>query len=178
MTRRTLIAAKKLVPLGPFRDVQFFQPGETLEIGGLVIETIPTPHDVVEGVAFVISNGQKRLGVLTDLGHPFEELGAVVRSLDAVFLESNYDPDMLRRGGYPPNVKVRIAGRKGHLSNHESAQLLSLVGAGRLKWACLAHLSGDNNEPGLAVATHRQIVPLSLPIVVASRHEPLGLLEV
>jgi len=178
MTRRTLIAAKKLVRLGPFRDVQFFHPGEKLEIGDLVIETLPTPHDVVEGVAFVISNGKKRLGVLTDLGHPFEQLGAVLRSLDAVFLESNYDPDMLRRGHYPPDLKARIAGPRGHLSNRESAELLSLVGAGRLRWACLAHLSGENNDPGLALATHRRVVPPSLLIAVASRHEALGLLEV
>jgi len=178
MTKRTLLAARRRVPLGPFKDVKFFQAGETLEVGNLTIETVPTPHDGADGVAFVISNGRKRLGVLTDLGHVFDGLERVVRSLDAVFLESNYDPDMLREGRYPRDVQARIAGRRGHLSNHESAQLLARARTPRLKWACLAHLSGENNDPELAITAHRQFVPHSLPLLLASRHEAVGLWEV
>jgi phosphoribosyl 1,2-cyclic phosphodiesterase len=178
MTRRTLLAARRLVPLGPFSDVQFFQAGDTLEVGNLRIETVPTPHDAADGVAFVATHGSKRVGILTDLGHVFDGLEGVVRSLDAVFLESNYDPNMLRLGRYPFALQARIVGRRGHLSNHDSADLLARVGATRLRWVCLAHLSGENNDPDLALAAHRSILPRSLPLLVANRHEAVGLLEI
>ena len=44
------------------------------------VQTIPTPHDGVDGAAFVISSGCKKLGILTDLGHAFKELFAVIPS--------------------------------------------------------------------------------------------------
>ena len=32
-------------------------------------------------------------------------------------MESNYDPDMLKNGPYPPSLKQRISGGEGHLGN-------------------------------------------------------------
>jgi phosphoribosyl 1,2-cyclic phosphodiesterase len=178
MTKATYEAADQYLGLGRMSDIRFFQAGDTVAVGDLRIETVPTPHDGVDGVAFVAVHGRKRLGVLTDLGHVFDGLEAVVRSLDAVFLESNYDPDMLRDGPYPQHLQARISGPGGHISNYESAHLLAQVGAGRLKWACLSHLSEENNEPALALRTHRKIVPPPIALRVASRYEPVGILEV
>ena len=48
----------------------------------------------------------------------------------------------------------------------------------RMKWVCLAHLSHDNNTPGLALATHRRILGDRLPLLVAGRHEATDVLEV
>ncbi len=112
------------------------------------------------------------------MGHVFEPLEAVVASLDAVLLESNYDPDMLAAGYYPEFLKRRIAGPGGHISNVESAHLLRAVIGGRLRWACLAHLSHDNNTPELALKTHRRIVGQSLPIHVATRYHATDVLEI
>jgi hypothetical protein len=47
-----------------------------------------------------------------------------------------------------------------------------------MKWACLAHLSQDNNTPDFSVETHSQILGRRLPIYVATRNEPTGVLEV
>ena len=77
------------------------------------METIPTPHDAEDGVVFVVDDGKCRLGILTDLGHVFDGLGDVIASLDAVLLESNYDPEMLANGRYPESLKQRIPGRTG-----------------------------------------------------------------
>ena len=55
----------------------------------------PRPHDGVDGVVFVVDDGKHRLGILTDLGHVFSDLAGIIGSLDAVLLESNYDPEML-----------------------------------------------------------------------------------
>ena len=110
--------------LGKIADVRHFRSGQTLRFGKVAVETIPTPHDGVDGVAFVVDDGRRRLGILTDLGHVFAGLADVLRSLDAVLLESNYDPEMLADGPYPDWLKERIRGPAGHISNVEAAELL------------------------------------------------------
>ena len=100
-----------------------------------------------------------------------------IGSLDAALLESNYDLEILADGPYPEWLKKRIGGPTGHISNYEAAELLRAAATKRMKWACLAHLSHDNNTPDLALKTHRRIVGKSMPLFVATRHEPTGVLE-
>ena len=157
--------------LGKLRRVNFFGSGDTLHLNDVQITTCPTPHDGVDGVCFVVEYRSRRLGILTDLGHPFDGLEELICSLDGVFLESNYDMDMLLRGPYPYPLKKRIADPAGHLSNVESARLLKSGFAAGLKWAVLSHLSGENNSPQVALATHRQIAGKDKPIYVARRDE-------
>ncbi len=177
VTPGTLRAAEAACGLGRMRDVRRFRAGETLHFGPVTVETIPTPHDGADGVAFVVGDGRRRLGVLTDLGYVFDALFGVVESLDAVLIESNHDPDMLACGPYPAFLKRRIRGPGGHISNIESAELLAAAG-GRLRWACLAHLSEQNNDPDLALETHRRILGNGLPLHVAGRYGATGVLEV
>jgi len=142
------------------------------------VETISTPHDAEDGVVFVMDDRKHRLGILTDLGHVFNGLGDVIASLDAVLLESNYDPEMLANGSYPDWLKRRIAGPAGHISNLEAADLLLAAASKRMKWACLAHLSQENNTPNLALKTHRRMLGDRLPLRVATRYEASRVMEV
>jgi phosphoribosyl 1,2-cyclic phosphodiesterase len=166
---KTLDAAIKRFPLGRLKEIHHFQPGSVLSFGPVSVETIATPHDCIEGSAFVISSGEKRLGILTDLGHAFEGLDRIIASLDAVFIESNYDPRMLASGPYPTFLKRRIKGPGGHLSNIEAAELLR-ISCGRLKWACLSHLSEQNNHADVALQTHRNMVNPNLTLHAAGRY--------
>jgi phosphoribosyl 1,2-cyclic phosphodiesterase len=178
VTEKTLSAAMSRCALGKLDEVQHFQSGATLRFGHVSVETIPTPHDGADGVAFVVDDGQCRLGILTDLGHVFSELDAVIRSLDAVLLESNYDPHMLACGPYPPWLQHRISGPGGHLSNLEAAELLLAAASPRMKWTCLAHLSHDNNTSELALRTHRKVLGQRLPLYIATRHAASDVLEI
>ena len=164
--------------LGPVEDVRHFAAGETLKFGRVKIHTVPTPHDGADGVAFVVEAGRKRLGILTDLGHPFAALPEVLSELDAVYLESNYDPGMLDTGPYPAYIKKRIRGNGGHLSNPEAAELAKPFVGKRLRWLALAHLSEINNSPEVALGTHKEVIGSSFPIHVASRYEVGPVLEV
>ena len=191
VTRATFEAAGRRRPLGKIERVNYFKAGAKLSFaaggrqnsngGKVLVETIPTPHDGADGVAFVVEHDGRRLGILTDLGHRFEELNAVVGSLDAVLLESNYEPEMLKHGPYPEFLKARIRGSGGHISNRESAKLLCDSGE-RLQWACLAHLSADNNSPEVAVQTHGKILGKArskrIQLHVADRYDATGILEV
>ena len=147
VTQQTLGAATNL---GPISKINHFKAGQTLCFGRTKVHTLPTPHDGVDGVAFVVEKGRKRLGIFTDLGHVFEELPEWLSSVDAAFLESNYDPQLLKTGDYPAWLKQRIAGNRGHLSNAEAAQLARKC-CSRLKTLALAHLSEHNNTPELAL---------------------------
>jgi phosphoribosyl 1,2-cyclic phosphodiesterase len=178
VTHLTLMSARRRNKLGLIDRVHCFQSGDHLRIGDVTVETVPTPHDGVDGVGFVIDDGQRRLGILTDLGHKFPELTDVLQSLDAVLLESNYDPRMLAEGPYPEFLKARIRGPGGHLSNLEAAELLEAAIRGRLSWACLGHLSEQNNEPDLALATHRTVLGSQVALRIASRYSATGIWDV
>ncbi|MEE8118829.1 MAG: MBL fold metallo-hydrolase [Gammaproteobacteria bacterium] len=124
--------------------------GEIVDLGGLEITAVPVPHDASEPVQFVMSDGNRRLGVLTDTGHVTDALVAMYSGLSAFVLESNHDTDMLRRGPYPPQLQDRIAGNTGHLSNDQAAGLLSTCNTDHLSHIVAAHLSEKNNTPELA----------------------------
>ncbi len=175
MSRKTHRAAQHM--LGPMSDVRHFTPGQTLTFGRVRVHTLETPHDAVDGAAFLIDAEGKRLGIWTDLGYPFRQLDALIESLDAVYLESNYDPEMLAQGSYPDRLKSRIRGRGGHLSNQEAAALAARRTRG-LQWVAVAHLSQDNNRPELAVQAQQRAVGRYLPVHHASRHEVSELFEV
>lgn len=178
VTERTLAAANQRHALGKLGELQHFRRGESLQIGEITVETIPTPHDGADGAAFVLDDGRCRLGVLTDLGHVFDDLGPMIATLDAVILESNYDPQMLAQGPYPAFLKRRIAGAGGHISNLEAAELVGRYASDSLRWLCLGHLSQDNNTPTLAMETHRQVLGNKLAITVASRHRATDVMEI
>ena len=167
ITRKTLSAVANV---GSLEGINHFRAGKTLCFNGVSVETIPTAHDGVDGVAFVIDDGTRRLGILTDLGHVVAGLGEITASLDAIVLESNYDPDMLEGGSYPLFLKERIRGPHGHISNVESGEVLARCASKNLKWACLAHLSANNNNPDLAVEAHRRVWRPTIPLHVASRY--------
>jgi phosphoribosyl 1,2-cyclic phosphodiesterase len=167
-TAGTLGALSPRTRLRAVARVCAFHAGEILRFGRVSVETYGTPHDAADSVCFVIDDGHRRLGILTDIGHVSDQLRAVVATLDAVYMESNHDPEMLRTGAYPAMLKRRIAGPEGHLSNDESAVLLRDHGT-RLAWAVLSHLSGDNNTPQAALATHRRLGNTRIHLHTASR---------
>lgn len=132
--------------------VELIDSHQPLRIGDLEVHPFPVPHDAREPVQFVFSDGRHRLGVLSDLGSSTPHVERMLSGCDALVLECNHDADMLQKGGYPPHLKRRIAGRFGHLDNSASAALLAALDTSRLQHLIAAHLSQQNNTPGLARA--------------------------
>lgn len=163
---------------GKARDVRHYRPGDRLEFGDVAVQTISTPHDGIDTVCFLVEHAGRRLGIFTDLGCPFLGLAEALGSAHAAYLESNYDPEMLRRSWYPPDLKRRIAGDGGHISNPEAADLAAACATSRMQWLAVAHLSEQNNRPALAVDETRRRVGKLLPVHLASRYEVGPLLEV
>ena len=121
--------------------------GRRSDIGDLRIRAVPTSHDAPGSIAVVVSDGISALGLATDLGCKTKQLVQAFSNLDAVILESNHDIDMLRFGPYPPQLKRRILGPTGHLSNDDAADLISDIAHAGLRHIWLVHLSEENNTP-------------------------------
>jgi len=139
--------------LGPLSGLVEFAPGQPFEVGGLRVEPFSLPHDAAQPVGFIVDDGARRLGVATDLGQATHLAHERLSGCAALVLESNHDPQMLEEGPYPWPLKRRISGRLGHLSNAESASLLSSLLHPGLRHVVLAHLSRTNNLPHVALST-------------------------
>jgi phosphoribosyl 1,2-cyclic phosphodiesterase len=125
--------------------------GETaFRMGELEVLPFTVPHDAREPVQYVVSDGECRLGVLTDIGCATPHVQEVLSGCDALVLETNHDSAMLRDGDYSAALKARIAGRYGHLDNDSSGALLAAIDRTRLQHVVAAHLSKKNNSPQLA----------------------------
>ena len=128
-----------------------FSPHQRFEIGSLAIEPYPVPHDAEEPCQYVIGALGKRIGILSDAGHISTHMRSVLADCDALMLECNHDPQLLRDGPYPESLKARVAGDRGHLSNGQAAALLRGYAHARLQHLVLTHLSETNNRPELAL---------------------------
>ena len=122
---------------------------EVLAVGDICVHPFPVPHDAREPVQFVLADGARRLGVLTDAGHVTAHMVAMLDACDALVLECNHDAQMLAHGSYPQALKRRIGGLWGHLDNIAAASLLSQLEGSSLRHVVAAHLSAENNTPAL-----------------------------
>lgn len=125
------------------------------QVEHISVRSFPTPHDSMGSLGFRIEIENDdgtilRIGYATDIGYVTREIEEALLGCDAVILESNHDPDLLQSGPYPYELKRRIASRRGHLSNGESAHLAAKLCAAGTKGLMLAHLSRENNDPTLA----------------------------
>ena len=122
-------------------------------LGPFTVRGLPVPHDAAGPMAFVVSCGSAALGHATDFGHLNRSLVDGFRGCDAVLIESNYDPVMLRDGPYPWSLKARISGGYGHLSNQDTARFLEAGLGEPCRAVVLAHLSETNHHPEVARLT-------------------------
>jgi len=132
---------------------EIFETSSAFDIGNLHIEAFSLSHDASDPVGFTVSDGQSRLGVVTDFGHPSPLVCSKLSKCNALVLESNHDYGMLMASNRPWPIKTRIAGRSGHLSNIDAANLLKSALPQHLRLLLLAHISEECNTHALAHQT-------------------------
>jgi len=135
----------------PAALVRPIDPHTPFAVDAIAVDPIPVPHDAREPVQYVFSDGDARLGVVTDLGTVTQHVVEKLSGCEALVIECNHDLDMLMTGPYPDSLKRRVAGRFGHLSNADAAHLVEALDRRRLRHLIAAHLSQQNNTPALAV---------------------------
>lgn len=132
--------------------VRIAQDGTAIELAAMRIMPFTVPHDAREPLQLSCTDGARRLGVLTDLGHATSHVLEQLAGCDALMLECNHDLDLLESGAYPWFLKRRVAGDHGHLSNASAAEIAAQVNHAGLRHVVAAHLSQQNNRPELATA--------------------------
>ena len=131
-----------------------FSSGQAFQIGGFTVNSFPIPHDAAEPVGFILTAGNTRLSMVSDVGHVTNLMRENLKGSDGVYIEANYDQMLLDQDTKRPwATKQRIASRHGHLSNHQTAELLADIACEKLKFVMLSHLSSDCNSPDLASQT-------------------------
>jgi phosphoribosyl 1,2-cyclic phosphodiesterase len=157
------------------------EKGKSLAFQDVEIVPFSVSHDAVDPCGFTITNGQKRIGVCTDLGTMTDEVKKHLGDCDAISFEANHDVEMLSNGRYPKYLQDRIRSSLGHLSNDESGQGLAILGMqGRLRHAILAHLSDSNNRPDIALKTVQHTLrtyAVDLNVLLSHKTKPSQLIE-
>jgi phosphoribosyl 1,2-cyclic phosphodiesterase len=154
-----------------------FNGSGAIPVGDLTVTPFPKSHDASDPYSFVVEGEGVRIGVLTDIGVPCEQVIRHFSQCHAAFLEANYDEQMLSEGRYPFYLKRRISSDKGHLSNHQALELFIKHKPDFMSLVLLSHLSKENNDPALvhelfsrhAADTH---------VIVASRYEESPVFQV
>ena len=92
-------------------------------MGNLSVTAFPKIHDAAEPHSFTVSCNGITVGVFTDIGAHCDHVIENFKKCNAIFLEANYDEEMLEKGRYPYFLKNRIRGGNGHLSNKQALDL-------------------------------------------------------
>lgn len=166
----------KLTSSGLFRPVS---ETAVTQIGGLGVQAFRLFHDATYTVGYTIYAGDVRISLITDLGQVSPAVIQRITDSNVLYIESNHDADMLKKGRYPAYLKQRISGKNGHLSNAQCAAALTAAFEGSfhdLRSITLAHLSEQNNTEVLArESAERALLELGLenvPLWVASQTRP------
>lgn len=123
---------------------------------GADVEIIPfdVMHDAERTLGYRIhSSSGKNAAISTDIGYADNLVKEHFKDIDVMVIECNYDYYMLMNGPYPWDLKARVKGRNGHLSNNDAAKLIRDIYSPRLKKAFLVHVSKDSNKYELAIET-------------------------
>jgi phosphoribosyl 1,2-cyclic phosphodiesterase len=154
---------------------KIFESGAGFQLDGLAIQSFAVPHDAVEPVGFVFRHEEKSLGVLSDTGHVTKLITERLRGVQALFVEANYDDELLEADTRRPwSTKQRISSRHGHLSNAQTTALVAELAPAGLRRVVLGHLSRDCNHPDKAISTLRAGVPGLTEIACAQQDECCG----
>lgn len=154
----------------------------SLNIDDLNINIIKTSHDAKDSVGYVINGDEKSIVYITDTGYINNKYFDILTNKEVYIMESNHDVEMLNSGPYPFQLRQRILGDKGHLSNYDSARYISTFIGEKTKCVMLAHLSEENNTRELAYNTlierlenNNQSIE---KILIAKQNEETELVEV
>lgn len=128
-------------------ECRSYSTSEPFVISGFRVMGFPTYHDVSGSCGFSIVVSGVHFVIMTDTGIISESMAELASQADVLFLEANYETDMLLHGPYPYHLKRRIHSEHGHLSNNDAIALIqALSESDKPDTIYLCHLSGTNNS--------------------------------
>ena len=156
--------SRDLRAMAPNASFTYLEPGQVVQVGAISVTPFCLSHDACDPLGYVFECDGARLGYVTDTGIIMRDMPTLLSGLQGLYLESNYDPEMLENSGRTPELIRRISGRWGHLSNEQACDFIRSVGHTGLQHLVLAHISPECNTPAKASAAMRRTLDeLELP---------------
>lgn len=158
------------------KDLYLFDGEYSVKIGGIIVKSFLTPHDSARSVGYTVENDGVKIGFATDMGCVCENVKKALVGCRSALIEANHDLTMLEFGPYPFDLKRRIKGDRGHLSNDDCAELCRFLCENGTKSILLGHLSKENNTPAIAVDTVKRALT-EFPVVTVGAASPNEITE-
>lgn len=147
----TLYCSRYMAPdlraAAPSANFVYLEPGARVQIGELKVIPFDVSHDALDPMGYVFEYNGVRLGYVTDTGKVTRRMMDLLQGVQGLYLESNYDPEMLQNSGRPYHLIDRISGEWGHLSNEQACDFVRKLAHPDLQHVILAHLSPECNTP-------------------------------
>ncbi len=166
--------------LGKLYKRMEFETGKTVQLQDLEIRSFRISHDTLDPVGFLVSNAKVTIACCTDIGKVSKLVTNRLTKCDALILEFNHDPQMLKNGPYPLFLQQRVWSSQGHLANEDAASFLTTLLHDSLQYVVLAHLSETNNTPELALKSASSVINRehSCFLHVAGQYQPSRLFTI
>lgn len=158
--------------------VEFADQPFGLLLGGESHGTVRTflgSHDSSGVVAYRVETPTGTLAHATDLGRASAPFAQWLADCDILAMESNYDTAMQLASSRPMDLKKRIMGGRGHLSNTEAYHAVKkAVSLSRRppKHIVLLHLSRQCNTPQLARDVFSQDPVIAERLSISGQFDP------
>jgi len=150
--------SRDLRAIAPTAKLTYIEPGCAFQVGDITITPIEVSHDAADPLGYLFQHGDCKLGYITDTGRITRSMRSLLCGVQALYLESNYDPQMLQNSGRPYDIIERIAGDWGHLSNQQAAEVVAMVAHAELRHIILGHISPECNTPEIALQSMQAAV--------------------
>lgn len=158
-------------------DWNSFEAGQDFSVDSLSMKALRVPHDATDPVGYIFENQGRKAAVITDLGYVSDSLAESLKGVEMMYLESNYDPDLLEQDRKRPwSIKQRISSRHGHLSNLQASELIKQLQPHGLHKVALGHLSKDCNHPECIIDLMEKL-PVGIDFEISSQKEVTQWLE-
>lgn len=142
----------------PVLPEQTLHPYQPFQFKHLKVLPLAVSHDARNPLGFIIEDQQSSLVYMTDTGYISEKNLQLMKNRHHYILESNHNVNMLLKTNRSHDLKIRILGDTGHLSNEDSAMFFSEMIGPNTKSIYLAHISEEANTPTLALETYQRIL--------------------
>ena len=175
--------------IGEIPDLRIIEPNEDFEFGDFHIQPFSVSHDAAEPVGYLVQANGTSVGICTDLGVVPHYIVEMLHNVDVLFFETNHDREMMENDPYPEDspkrysdeLKKRILGAQGHLSNDDAASaLLDIIGE-KTGHVLLSHLSENYNTPKKAYQTVRGLLrkfSINTAVHLTNRHRPSDIIKI
>ncbi len=138
-------------------SASLIKAGDNIRIGDIQVTALSASHDAPNPLSYLIQVGEEKLAYITDTGYIPKKTFKAIVDCDYYLLESNHDPSLEAHSGRSAALVARVLGKKGHLSNEDSAKYFLKAHGEKTKACYLAHLSDDCNTPELALKTYYEV---------------------